>query len=588
MQTTAQPSRTYPALKLEPVRTLTTHRIRTSTTPEQLRTTIRMIGNAIIRGSSHLPLRTWAASVATRAPAKDFGGQVRALYDEMIRLWRYVKDPTFTEAVVTSGDAMIAQVLGANAPPGCYGFGDCDDIAATAGAVLTAIGMPVEIVTSAPAHVRGIFSHVFVRTLIPGRGWVTFDPVGHPLHDLGWTPGHARFAIWDLNGRLKRTIGAFGRHAAHLRAMQLHGAEEPAEDGRETTEADAMNVQESFPDQGLEQAGLAGTDEPINWNQYGLLGFGAFAGTMGVIDAPQLLMEYDDSDTVLGADGAPYVRTKMLEMSPTDWKWIAAIGKPRLNSVALADDGSIYQWQEPVGLGWGFFKKIMDVGKKLVGGVVKGAMKIGGKILKGAKALIAKLPGGKYLVKLFDKIHAISMKLVRPLLKLVGPLAKRLAPIAAIIPGYGTVVAAALYTAGTVAQIAAKYGVKRDKKGKPIFKSGKQAVAFQKSLHAAAAHAKKTGLDKKFLAAKRLKAQGKKVPPFHVIAAHHHRKHGAPPDVATPTAESIGRAIAFYMRQAQAPAPPMPGPGGAPQLIKAGSPQYVPALRGLGFDIPEA
>jgi hypothetical protein len=70
------------------------------------------------------------------------------------------------------------------------------------------------------------------------------------------------------------------------------------------------------------------------------------------------------------------------------------------------------------------------------------------------------------------------MKAVKPLLRL----GKRLAPIAALIPGYGPVIAAALRAGPKVLQIAKKLGIPLDASGKPRPKTAAQA----KALHAAA------------------------------------------------------------------------------------------------------
>jgi hypothetical protein len=109
--------------------------------------------------------------------------------------------------------------------------------------------------------------------------------------------------------------------------------------------------------------------------------------------------------------------------------------------------------------------------------------------------LIKKLPGGQYLLKIYDKVKSVGMKLVKPLTKYLGPLAKKVAPIAALIPGYGVAVAAALYKAGDMAEVLKKHKVLLDKAGRPKFKSGAQAKKV------------KADLDKK---AKKLKAKEKK------------------------------------------------------------------------------
>jgi len=245
-----------------------------------------------------------------------------------------------------------------------------------------------------------------------------------------------------------------------------------------------------FQDYGLANYGLAGVgNEPLDWSTDGLLGFGAYLDKpLPMIDNSSLglLAEYDDGDTVaMGRDNRggfhSLVRTKMLQMDPREILHVYRTGRPRHGSVALSDDGQFYSWQEtPVG---GFFSKIWSgikkVGKKIRSGVRKAVKWVGSK----AKQLIAKLPGGKYLLKIYDKIKAVSMKLVKPLMKVLGPLAKKIAPIAALIPGYGPIITAALYKVGDLAKIVKKFGVLIDDKGRPKFKSGNQAKKVRHALH---------------------------------------------------------------------------------------------------------
>ena len=249
-----------------------------------------------------------------------------------------------------------------------------------------------------------------------------------------------------------------------------------------------------FRDYGLHNFGLAGVDneEPEDWADYGLADFGAYIDRpLPIIDYDQvgLVMEVDDEDEVAYYGNVGLVRTKMLEMDPMEVDYIVRNGKPRLGAVALADDGEIYQWTEVDGLG-GFFKKLFKKAKKAVKKVTGAVKKVTRKVVKGvskvAKKLIKKLPGGKYLLKIYDKVKKIGMKLVKPLAKYLGPIAKKIAPIAAIIPGYGPAIAAALYKVGKIDKILKAYGVVRDKKGRPKFKSGEQAKKVKKALEKAA------------------------------------------------------------------------------------------------------
>lgn len=249
-----------------------------------------------------------------------------------------------------------------------------------------------------------------------------------------------------------------------------------------------------FQDYGLENYGLASTDnsEPADWARMGLLGFGAeMDRPYAMIDGDQLglAMEYDEDDFVGYAGGSPLVRTKMLEMCPREIEHIRSTGRPRLNAVAMADDGDIYQWNQVEGLG-GFFKKLRKKARKIASRVVKGVKKVHRGITAATKKMIKRLPGGKYLVKIYDRVKKVAMKVTKPLKKLLGgPLGKYLAPIAALIPGAGPVVAlaiAGMRAEGKVDSIMKKFKVKRNKKGQPKFASGAQAKAVKAALTKAA------------------------------------------------------------------------------------------------------
>jgi hypothetical protein len=176
--------------------------------------------------------------------------------------------------------------------------------------------------------------------------------------------------------------------------------------------------------------------------------------------------------------------TPALELRPEDYRYMGINGVPYNGMPALGDNGSVYMYDDNLG----FFKSVFSAAKGAVSKVVGKAKDLG-------KKLISKIPGGKYLMKLGDKVWSLSKKLVGPLMKYVGPLAKRVAPVSALIPGYGPAIAAALYTTGKVADLMKEYGVKSvKKKGGPNklkFKSGSKAKGFQKKLKKLAKKQKK-------------------------------------------------------------------------------------------------
>jgi len=463
----------------------------TTTPPEALRATIALIGKGIKDGARYIPIRMHAAKVASRARPKDYLGQVQALYDDFVKRWRYVMDPLETEMVTIGGPQIFEQVIGLAARPGEHGYGDCDDATIALGALLRGVGFEVAINTiekpTPPGAPQGLFSHVFPSVRIPGRGWLTVDAVGHPRHKLGWTPPYQRLAVWDLEGNLRATRGQFPPiFKQMLNADVSVITRRPTTQGACNMSLQGIDPQYDFPDHDLARYGLAGTDnlEPADWSTHAALGFGADVDRPIPIldnDSMGLFMEYDDSDVVaLDGMGEGLVRTKMLEMDPYEVAYALRTGAPRPGAVALGDDGEIYQWQvTPMG---GFFSKLFSkvkkVARKVKGGIKKGIRWVGSK----AKQLIKKLPGGKYLLKVYDKVKKIGMKLVKPLTKYLGPLAKKVAPIAALIPGYGPAIAAGLYKVGAMADTLKKYKVKLDKMGRPKFKSGKQAKLVKKAL----------------------------------------------------------------------------------------------------------
>ena len=431
-----------------------------------MRTTVDVIGEAIRRGSRYLPIRNRAAALASTAPPKDYPGQVKAIYNDFVKRWRYVKDPLGQELVTTSPQQIFQLVMGGRSQdPGVglgRGAGDCDDAAVAIGAQLMAIGMPVRIATIAPegAPAGRLMSHVFVQTMVPGLGWLTVDPVVHPVHGFGYTPPHSRMAVYDLNGDFLEGTG-------NLRNM--------------SGVPDATNKKEySMYLSGMQD--LAGIDdysqdEPLDFRQYGIKDFGIYSETMGIMDL-------GDSNMNLLAevqtDSSGRVWTPILEMRPKDYDYVRRTGRAYHGMQALGDDLEPYQYDSNLG----FFKRIF---KK----VRKKARKI-------AKKLLKKIPGGKYLLKLGSKIWKVSKKLLKPLSKFVGKYAAKLAPVAALIPGFGPAVAAGLYTAGKVAKLMNKYGVLSvKKKGEPVaklkFPKGKAAKAFQKALKKAAKAEKAKG-----------------------------------------------------------------------------------------------
>jgi hypothetical protein len=445
-----------------------------------MRETLRQIGSAIRNASVYPPIRNHAAAVASLAPPKDFLSQLQHLYKDFISRWRYVKDPTSRELVTASPQAIWRLTMAGDGIGVGYGkgAGDCDCATVALGSMLEAIGFRTRLGTTAgvKAPPGRLFSHVFIQAHVPKIGWITLDPVLHPKRGFGETAYHSRIAWWDLDGN---PIGHKGNYL-----------------GETTEEIDmAMPANtniEWWEDMGMGAVTDEAWEEPAEWSQYGLNDWGwirsqdgtplSAVGLYGYTDGSQLnglMAEVDTNDTWEPAsttNPTGTYRTPMLELSIDDYDYLQKHGTPYSGMLALGDTGETYVYD---GLS-GWFKKIF---KK----VKKGVKKVAGKIKKGIKKLLKKTKIGRWLIKVGGKLKKIAMKVVRPLVKYVGKYAAKLAPIAAIIPGYGTAIAAALAAAGKVAQLMQKYGVVTvGKKGKVRslkFKRPKVSKKFFKGIH---------------------------------------------------------------------------------------------------------
>lgn len=403
-----------------------------------MKATVEIIGRGIRHASEYLPIRNLSAAIATQANPKDYLGQLNSIYDYFVKHWRYVKDNAHKELVTVDPEAVFRLVIGGDGigVGAGKGAGDCDCATVAIGSMLESIGFPIRIATtSGPNDNPGnLFRHVFPQAFVTGIGWVTVDPVLYPFQPFGAISKHSRIAYWDLNGRL---LGHSGN------VVNLHGI-----GGSE------MSTINTYPDYS-NLLGLASYDEagePDDWGTVGLANWGYLSPQMGIISAemiPEIRVE-------TSPDMNGLARTPMIELSPEDYKYIQVFKRPYDGMLGLTDEG------EPVaydGLN-GFFKRMFKKVKKAV-------KKVGQRIKKGLKSVIRKLPGGKWLLKIAGKIRKVAMKIVRPLVKFVGKYASKLAPIAALIPGYGPAIAAGLHTAGKIAKLMNKWGVKTvGKKGK--------------------------------------------------------------------------------------------------------------------------
>lgn len=443
---------------------------------------MRLIGQAIKAAAEYLPIRNHAAAVATTAPPKNYLAQLNAIYDDFINRWRYVRDPAHKELITISPEAVARYTLALDKKGlgNGMGGGDCDCATVAIGAELLATGFPVRIATTAdPSQPPGLlFGHVFAQAHVPGVGWITVDPVLHPHRAPLETAPHSRIAFWSLDGRL---LGYDGN------VRGLSGVDDITE------RKNGMYGQSGFlgeipSSQWQDLSGALGLAEssavPDNWTTVGLANWGYLAGQMGVISGDEFPMP--PVEVVSDAEGI--ARTPMLELSPEDYQHMKIAQAPYHGMLALGDDGTVYQYDGSLGRGW--FKRVFRR-------IKKGIRKVAQKIRKGIRKVISKLPGGKWIIKIADKIHKVAMKFVRPLMRFVGKYAAKLAPIAALIPGYGPAIAAGLKVAGKVANLMNKWDVRlMGKKGqaRTLFaKDPRNIKGMQRELAEAASRYKASG-----------------------------------------------------------------------------------------------
>jgi len=420
----------------------------------QVKETLRVIGAAIKRGAEDLDIRNHAAALATTARPKDYLGQLRAVYKDFVKRWRYVKDPAHKELVTASAGAIKKYMLALDGIGLGYGKGggDCDCVTVALGAELLSIGFPLRIATTAdPGATAGnLFGHVFIQARVPKMGWISVDPVLFPAHKPLATARHSRIAFWDLQGNL---LGYNG----NVRGLS----------GTDTTEERIMygTTENNWEDLSgyLGFGASEAPREPDPWESVGLQNWGYLAGRLGIINGDEI----EQIPVEVIPDAMGIARSPMLELSPEDYNHMKVWGEPYEGMLALGDDGTPYQYtlydgpeEDPYDgmLGRrrrrrrrrGFFKRLFRR-------VAKKVRKVAKRIKKGIRKVVSKLPGGKFILKIADKIHKVAMKFVKPLMKFVGKYASKLAPFAALIPGFGPAIAAGLHIAGKVAQVYNKF-----------------------------------------------------------------------------------------------------------------------------------
>lgn len=138
--------------------------------------TVAHMQNLIRAGAKDFHVRQKAIDIllVKGVKAKDYLGEIKALFEWVQSNIRYTKDP-FRLEVLHSPQRMLE-----------LRAGDCDDMSILLGAMLEAIGHPVRLVLAGPDPLQPrLFTHVYLEAYLRGR-WIPLDPT--MPHAPGWAP----------------------------------------------------------------------------------------------------------------------------------------------------------------------------------------------------------------------------------------------------------------------------------------------------------------------------------------------------------------------------------------------------------------
>lgn len=145
--------------------------------------------------------------MARRVRAKDYLGEIKALFEWVQHNIRYTRDPHRVELLHSARRMLELRA------------GDCDDMTILLGAMLQSIGHPVRIVVVGPNPKRpGLFTHVYPEVRFRGR-WIAVDATAP--HPMGWQPRSVvrktiplrrrpDMSMHDVDGGLGQAYGTAG------------------------------------------------------------------------------------------------------------------------------------------------------------------------------------------------------------------------------------------------------------------------------------------------------------------------------------------------------------------------------------------
>jgi hypothetical protein len=138
--------------------------------------TVALIAQLVQEGSRDFCVRQTAIGILRQGgvPAKDYAGEIRALFEWVKRNIRYTRDIHRVELLHTARRMLQLRA------------GDCDDMTILLSAMLKSIGHPVQLVlVGFNPRKKQLFTHIYLEAFCRG-GWVPLDPtVNRPM---GWAP----------------------------------------------------------------------------------------------------------------------------------------------------------------------------------------------------------------------------------------------------------------------------------------------------------------------------------------------------------------------------------------------------------------
>jgi hypothetical protein len=138
--------------------------------------TVEHIKALIRQGAKDFYVRQKAIDILLEkgVKAKDYLGEIEALFEWVQHQVRYTKDPFRVEVLHSARRLLDLRA------------GDCDDMTILLGAMLEAIGHPVRLVLTGPDPLRPqLFSHIYLEVSHKGR-WIPLDAT--MPYPMGWEP----------------------------------------------------------------------------------------------------------------------------------------------------------------------------------------------------------------------------------------------------------------------------------------------------------------------------------------------------------------------------------------------------------------